>query len=251
MRQTSSGSGSPGHSGRAFPLVLSAVAAVVLSFGGAEAQARQGNGAMAERLAAVKQNAAANQQSLRKYSWVENIQIALKGEVKGNRQMGCQYGADGKPACNPIGAQPQQPQQRGIRGRIAAEKKEDLQEYMQLVKSVIGMYVPPQAELMEHAFRGGNVSLAPQPAAGESALTFKNYAQQGDSMSLDFAMAAKKLAALQVNTYVGDPSNPVRMAVQFAPLPDGTNHPAQIVVNAPAKNLQVTIDNSNYQRIAP
>ena len=70
-------------------------------------------------------------------------------------------------------------------------------------------------------------------------------------MSLDFAMAAKKLAALQVNTYVGDPSNPVRMAVQFAPLPDGTNHPAQIVVNAPAKNLQVTIDNSNYQRIAP
>jgi len=247
MRQTSLGS--PSQSSRVGVLVFSAVAAAILSAGRAEAQ--QGNGAMLDRLAAVKQNAAANQQALRKYSWVENIQIALNGQVKGNRQMGCQYGADGKPACNPIGPPPAQPQQRGIRGRIAAEKKEDLQEYMQLVKSVIGMYVPPQAELMEHAFRGGNVSLAPQPAAGESALTFKNYAQQGDSMSLDFAMAAKKLAALQVNTYVGDPSNPVRMAVQFAPLPDGTNHPAHIVVNAPAKNLQVTIDNSNYQRIAP
>ena len=86
MRQTSSGS--PVHSGRASVLVLSAVAAAILSFGERTA-AQQGNGAMLDRLGAVKQNAAANQQALRKYSWVENMQIASEQQGRrGSRQIG-------------------------------------------------------------------------------------------------------------------------------------------------------------------
>lgn len=69
-------------------------------------------------------------------------------------------------------------------------------------------------------------------------------------MSLDFAMAVKKLAGLSVNTYVNDPSSPVTLSVLFAPLPDGTSHPSQIVVNAPAKKIQVTVSNSNYQKMS-
>ena len=103
---------------------------------------------------------------------------------------------------------------------------------------------------MEAARAAGNVSLSRGRARERPALVFQNYAQPGDSMSLDFAMAAKKLAALSVNTYVGDPSSPVTLTVQFAPLPDGTNYPAQDVVNAAAKGIVVTVTNSNYQKLA-
>jgi len=34
----------------------------------------------------------------------------------------------------------------------------------------------------------------------------------------DFSMAAKKLSGLSVNSYLGDPSSPVTLNVQFAPL---------------------------------
>ena len=233
-------------SSRASKILLAAPAALLLA---AASPAQQAGGLMAEKLAAVKQAAAANQQALRQYRWIENIQVAVNGEVRNSKQMSCQYGADGKPACTPMGPPQQQEQAKGIRGRIMERKKEDMQEYMEQVKGVIGMYVPPQASLMEKAMQSGNVSLAPDAGPGERGLAFRNYAQPGDAMTLDFAMATRKLAGLSVNTYVGDASNPVAMTVQFAQLPDGTNYPAQTVVNAQAKGIQVTTTNSNYQKI--
>ncbi len=230
-----------------FGLALVAGTGLALLRGSAAAQQPPQGGPLADRFAAVKQAAAANQQALRQYTWTETQQVSLNGEVKSTRQMTCSYAPNGKPQCTPIGPPPEQQDKRGLRGRIADKKKEELTDYMQKVKGVIGLYVPPDPARMEAARAAGNVSLS-APVAGEAAIVFKNYAQPGDSMSLDFAMAARKLAALAVNTFVGDPSSPVTLSVRFAPLPDGTNYPAQEVVNAPAKGIQVTVTNSNYQK---
>ena len=216
------------------------------------AQQPAGGGMMAEavqeKLAAIKQHVAANQAALRQYQWTENIQVAVNGEVKQTKQMSCRYGPDGKPQCSPLGPPPQQQQERGLRGRIVEKKKEEFTDYMQQVKGLIGLYVPPDAARMQAAHAAGNVSLA-RPGAGEAGLMFRNYSLPGDSMTLDFAMATKKLAALSVNSYLGDPSSSVTLNVQFAALPDGTNYPAQEVVNAAAKGIQLTVNNSNYQKI--
>ena len=80
---------------------------------------------------------------------------------------------------------------------------------------------------------------------------FTNYSLPGDSMTLDFSTATRKLAALYVNSYLGDASNAVTLAAQFASLPDGTNYPSQETVNAPAKGLQLAITNTDYQKLAP
>jgi len=37
--------------------------------------------------------------------------------------------------------------------------------------------------------------------------------------------------------------------VQFATLPDGTDHPATITLNIPSSNVQVNVVNSNYQQV--
>ncbi|HTY41469.1 MAG TPA: hypothetical protein VMH79_06305 [Thermoanaerobaculia bacterium] len=221
--------------------------------GSAAAQQEQGGGLIAqavrEKLEAIKQSAAANKAALQRYTWTESIQVALNGEVKTTRQMTCRYGPDGKPQCQPIGPPPPQDQQRGLRGRIAEKKKEEFADYIQQVKGVIGLYVPPDSARMQAAHAAGNVSFS-RPASGEAGLVFRNYSLPGDSMTLDFAMATKKLAALAVSTYLGDPASPVTLNVQFAMLPDGTSYPAQEVVNAAARGIQLTVTNSNYQKLA-
>ena len=231
-----------------------AAAALALSLvGSAAAQQEQGGGLIAqavrEKLEAIKQSAAANKAALQRYTWTESIQVALNGEVKTTRQMTCRYGPDGKPQCQPIGPPPPQDQQRGLRGRIAEKKKEEFADYIQQVKGVIGLYVPPDSARMQAAHAAGNVSFS-RPASGEAGLVFRNYSLPGDSMTLDFAMATKKLAALAVSTYLGDPASPVTLNVQFAMLLDGTSYPAQEVVNAAARGIQLTVTNSNYQKLA-
>ena len=216
--------------------------------------AQQAGGAMQEavqaKLAQVKQDAAANRAALGKYGWMETIQVAVNGEVKQTKQMSCRYGPDGKPACTPIGDPPPAEQQRGLRGRIAEKKKEEFTDYMQQVKGLIGLYVPPDGARMQAAHAAGNLSLS-KPDPAQAGLVFRNYAQPGDVMTLDVSMATHKLAALSVNTYLGAPSSPVTLNVQFAVLPDGTNYPAQEVVNAQAKGIVLTVTNGNYQKIVP
>ncbi len=232
---------------------IPAVALVFLSASIAPAQ-QAGGGAMQEavqaKLAQVKQDAAANRAALGKYGWMETIQVAVNGEVKQTKQMSCRYGPDGKPACVPVGDQPPPQQQRGLRGRIAEKKKEEFTDYMQQVKGLIGLYVPPDSARMQAAHAAGNLSLS-RPDPAQAGLVFRNYAQPGDAMTLDLSMATHKLASLSVNTYLGAPSSPVTLNVQFAILPDGTNYPAQEVVTAQAKGIVLTVTNGNYQKIMP
>jgi hypothetical protein len=234
-------------------LARSAGVLLVASSAFAQQQPPAGGGgliaqAVQEKLEAVKQHAAANKEALSKYGWTESIQVAVNGEVKTTREMTCRYGPDGKPQCSPLGPPPQQQQERGIRGRIAEKKKDEFQDYMQQVKGLIGLYVPPDSARMQAAHAAGNVTFS-RPTSGEAGLVFRNYSLPGDSMTLDFAMATHKMSALAVSSYLGDPSSPVTLNVQFATLPDGTSYPSREVVNAAAKGILLTVNNSNYQKI--
>ena len=70
--------------------------------------ARPGRGRPAEaqdlqqKLAAAKQNAAQNQQALRTYTWIEKVELSLKGEVKNTTVNSCRYGPDGKVQKTPV-----------------------------------------------------------------------------------------------------------------------------------------------------
>jgi hypothetical protein len=134
-----------------------------------------------------------------------------------------------------------------MKQRIIEKKKEEMQEYMEDVKGLLAMYVPPDPQKMEQAFQAGKVSL--NPSGGLVNLIFKDYAQPGDQMTLTFDTASKKITSLSVNTYMGEAKDAVTLQVQMASLPDGTNYAQQTVLNASAKQLVVTTTNSNYQKL--
>jgi hypothetical protein len=204
-------------------------------------------GELQQKLAAVKQAAAENKQRLHQYQWTETTQLTLKGDPKPSSQKLCQYGPDGQVQKTPIGPPPEQPSSGRVKQRVIAKKKAEMQDYMEDVKSVLSLYVPPDPQRMQQAFEAGKVSL--NPAGGVVNLIFTDYAQPGDRMTLAFDTASKKIVSLNVNTYMGQAKDAVTLQVQMASLPDGTNYAERTVLNATAKELVVTTTNSNYQKL--
>jgi hypothetical protein len=200
-----------------------------------------------QKFAAVQQAAAQNKQRLRQYQWTETIQPTLKGDAKPVTQNLCQYGPDGQVQKTPIGAPPPPPSGGRLKQRVVEKKKAEMADYMDDVKSVLGMYVPPDPQQMQQAFQAGKVSL--NPAGGRLNIIFTNYAQPGDQMTITFDPDAKKIVSLSVNTYMGSAKDAVTLQVQMASLLDGTNYAQQTILNATAKQLVVTTTNGNYQKL--
>jgi hypothetical protein len=223
--------------------ILTAVVPVVAQAGG-------GAGAeLQEKLAAVKQSTAENQQKLHGYQWTETTQLALKGDPKPPSQASCVYGPDGKVQKTPLTAPPPPPSGRRMKQKVIENKKEEMKDYMGQVKVLLAKYVPPDPQNMQQAFQSGKVSLSPNPDSGMTQMIFKDYALPGDQMTLSFDKAAKKISTVKVDTYLDDPKDVVKLAVQFASLPDSTNYVQQTVLDATAKKLVVTTTNSDYRAI--
>ncbi len=209
------------------------------------ASAQAGGPELQQKLQALRQSAAANQQKLHKYQWTEVQQVNFKGEAKPQQQFMCQYGPDGKVQKFPMGPQ-QQPSGGKLKQRMIEKKKDEMEQYMGQVKSLLSLYVPPNPQKMQQAFQAHNVSLSRDAGAGIVNLTFKNYAQPGDQMVVAFDTTAKKISNINVNTYLGEAKDAVTLMVDFSSLPDGTNYVEKTVLNVAAKQIVVTTLNTNY-----
>ena len=216
-----------------------------------------------QKVAAIKESLAKNQEALKQYTWTETTQISMKGEVKKQEQKQCQYGPDGKVQKTPIGGteaqqtQPQQQQSSGggrrrgggaLKKEIVEKKVDELKDYMQKVGVLVKEYVPPDPQKIKAAQAAGGVSIQPSPDG--AALTIKNYAKEGDTLALGFNTTTKKISSYDVSSYLDNPKDdPVKLAVTFASLSDGTNYAQQSVLDAPGKKIQVKVSNSAYKKV--
>lgn len=223
----------------AFVTMTLATGAVAQAAGGAQKAELQ------QRVAALKQSLAANQQKLRKYQWTEVQQMTLKGETKPQLQFMCQYGPDGQVEKYPMGEQ-QQASGGPLKRKMVEKKKAEIKDYLGDVKSLLAEYIPPNPQKIQQAAQAGNVAISKDPAAGLVNLTFKNYAQPGDQMVIAFDPNAKKVVTINVNTYMGQQKDAVTLNVNFSTLPDGTNYVEKTVLNLAAKQMVVTTLNTNY-----
>ncbi len=208
------------------------------------------NASLQQRVAELKQAMAANRAKLMKYQWIQSTEVSVKGKIRKDQQMACHYGPDGKVVKTVIGVDPAQQQsaQGGIRGRVIAKKKEEMQDYTERLKSLISHYAPPDPQMIREAKEAGNAGLT--ASNGIAILTFTDYYKPGDKVSVGFDTAAKKLVSYDVNTYLDDPKNDVvTLTNRFDSLPDGTNYVQQTVLDAQSKQIRITTTNSNYTRI--
>jgi hypothetical protein len=201
--------------------------------------------AQGDKVAAVKQHIAENQKQLAQYQWVETTTVSLKGEQKSQTQKACHYGPDGKVQKQPITAPAQQSSPRGLRGRIVAKKKEEMTDYMKNAAALIHEYVPPDSQRIDSAKNSGNIAL--KPGANGVTLEITNYLKPGDMLSLN--LANDRIQKIHVATYLDSQKDAITLDTTFASLTDGTSYPSQSVLVATAKNIQVVVQNSNYQKM--
>jgi len=202
-----------------------------------------------ERVVALKASLAASQAILKQYEWVETTVVSLKGEEKSRQMSRCYHGADGKVQKIPLTAPPPEKKRRGLRGRIAETKKEELTDYMKEAVALVKQYVPPDQARIQAARDAGKVSVTPLPGQ-RTRLTFAGYFKPGDSLALDVNLANNRPLEAKVSTYLDSQKEPVTLDVRFGTLDNGATYASTAVLEAKAKNLTVKVENSGYRRAA-
>jgi hypothetical protein len=207
------------------------------------------NPELQQRVADIKQSMAKNKQALVQYTWNEQVTISLKGEEKKQEHFQVRLGPDLQPQKTSLDPPPDPPSGGRLKKRIVEKKTEEYKEYADQMKVLAQQYVPPDKDLLERARAQGNITLGPGGAPNEIQLIIHNYLKAGDSMTLFFDKAQKELVRLQIASYMDDPKDAMNLAVQFSRLPDGTNHVSNLVIDGVSKQLNIAIQNANYQHV--
>jgi hypothetical protein len=235
---------------RGMPLIASAGCLVIAAMAGPHGLMAQTDAGQ-DRVAALKQSLAESQQLLRQYEWIETTAISLNGEEKSRKQNRCYYGADGVLQKVPVSAPAAEKGKRGLRGKIAANKKEEMAEYMGKAAALVKSYIPPVPAKLQASQQAGKVSLDLLEPGKRVRVNFADYAKPGDKLGLELDVADNRLLGLTVASYLADAKDAVQLDGKFALLDNGATYPKQITLNAPAKNITVTVENSGYRKSSP
>jgi len=205
--------------------------------------------AAAERVAALKASLAASQAALRQYEWIETTVVVVKDEEKSRTQKRCYYGADGKLTKVLLTQPAPEPQKRGLRGKIAESKKEEMADYMHEAVNLVRQYVPPDQARIQAVKDAGKVSIQLIDPGKRARLTFSDYLKSGDSLAMDMDLTNNLPVAANVNSYLDSQKEPVMLLVKFGTLNEGITYVSGAVLDAPGKSLKVVIENSGYRKM--
>jgi hypothetical protein len=226
-------------------IILTLLAALLISGSGiVVAQAQQPS--IPERVAALKATLAASRVNLKQYEWIETTVVSLNGQEKSSKQMRCYYGADGKLQKVEVSASPPPERKRGLRGLIAEHKKEELTDYMKNAVSLVRTYVPPNPAKIQAAKDAGKVSIDLLPNGIR--LNFRDYQKAGDNLGVEVDLLNNRALGVTVSTYLDDTKDAVMLNARMGQLNDGTTYPSDITLDAQAKGLRVTVQNSGYRK---
>jgi hypothetical protein len=230
---------------------LATMLSVLLGYGVCIPRLRAQGQELQQRVAEMKEASVKNKQALAQFTWVEQVTISLKGEQKKQEHFQVRLGPDGKPLKTSLDPPADTTESGGrLKRHIVEKKKEEYKEYADRMKDLAQQYVPPDKDLLQQAYQQGNITLGTVPGIpNELKLVIHNYLKPQDSVTLIFDKTQKELLEVQITSYMDDPKDAMNLSVQFSRLPDGINHVSNLVIDGVGKQLNVAIQNSNYQHL--
>jgi hypothetical protein len=191
---------------------------------------------VAEGVAVLKQLLQESLDRLRAYEWTETTVVRLKGDEKARRLSRCHYRIDGKI-------------QRAVVSIAAPQKKkEELADYIERAITLVRYYVPPDLAEIQRIQNLGRVSIHVLEPEKRLSLEFHDYWQQGDKLNVEVDLSNNRLAGLNVSSFLGETRDPVSLEVRFGILSDGSTYPAEALLEAGAKKLNVAVTNSEHRK---
>lgn len=214
--------------------------------------AKAQNPEMQQKVADIKAEMANNKRALMSYNWTQQVTISIKGEVKKVQHYQVRLGPDGSQQKTSLDPPPAPPSGGRMKQRIVANKTDEYSDYAESMKSLTDQYVPPKGSLLQQAYASGNIMMGPAgPAGGGNPnaikLVVSNYLKPGDSLTIIFDKAQKRVLNVQVATYLSDPKDAVTLNVQFSQLQGGIDYAGTIILNGTSKQMNIAISNMNYQ----
>lgn len=70
----------------------------------------------------------------------------------------------------------------------------------------------------------------------------------GDTLGIDIEGPTSRLLGLRVSSYLNSADDPVSVETRTGVLPDGTTFAGKSTLNAPAKDIAITIENTGHRR---
>ncbi len=203
-----------------------------------------------EDVAMIKKNLIESKEKMKLYEWVETTTIFLKGEQKSVKQKQCYYSLDGKLTKVETGGSTDDKKPGGIRGKVAENKKEDMTDYMKKAVEKIQTYLPPDPEKIQQIYGAGKISIGILEPNKKFKLSFPDYNEPGDMLSISINKTDQKIMAVDVSTSVDDPKEKALFNVTYKDLPDGTQYAASTILDAKEKDLKIVIENSGFKNAA-
>jgi hypothetical protein len=116
-----------------------------------------------------------------------------------------------------------------------------------MTANLVKLYVPPLAEQIQKSVNSGNMSLQILEPGKRVGIQFRNYAQSGDSLTVELDLPSNRILGAKVAAYLGTPKDPVNLDIRFGVLNDETIYTTDVTLEAPAKKVQVTVKNTGYR----
>ncbi len=200
---------------------------------------------------AQKDNAAA----LREYTWKTRTEIKMKGESKSVKLEQVRYDLDGKLEKTPIGGgapeEPPQPKQGRqsrrsgrVKDKVVEKKKGEFAELLQNLGKLVASYAHMPADRMQAFAQNAVVSPGPE---SQVLIEGKNVLQAGDTLSVSVAPKDYMMRVIEITTSYEE--KPVRFKGDFQPLSSGPTHPARLVLEYPDKEVELIVENYDYQKL--
>lgn len=222
-------------------------AILCVSFGAASLA--QGN-EMQETLGIIKKNLEESKEKIKKYEWIETTTTFVKGDQKSKSQNQCYYGVDGKLYKVATGDKESAKKPGGIRGKIAENKKEDMQDYIEKAVAKIHTYLPPDAGKLQQLYASGKAVIHVVEPGKKFKLDFSDYLEKGDMISISADKEKKLITAIAVSTYIDDPSDKVNFQISYGALPDGTQYAGDTNLDVQPKQVKINIQNGGFKNAA-
>jgi len=202
------------------------------------------------RIDAIKQSLASSVGVLQQYEWSQNVALSVKGEEKAHKNFKCSYGADGKIQKTLAAAPGEEPKKKkGLRGKVAANKMEDMEAALKASMALIDQYSPLEAGRVQAAKDAGNVSISVPGADNRVRITIKNYLKPGDQVELVVDGVKNTLQSVSITSAMeGDVKGPVAAKVTYAAMADGTLYPSHQALDLKEQNLKIDVENSGYTK---
>jgi hypothetical protein len=200
--------------------------------------------------AQVAANFKANAQALKSFTHQQRMQLQLKGDTKKVTLSQITYDMNGNQQKTLISEQPSpadaQPSGGRLKQRIVAKKTDEFKQMMEDIRTLVMSYTELPPDQLKAAVQKGSVKLGQGDMNGAIEIDMTGVIQPGDSLTFWIDRTALLFRRVAIaTTYEG---NPVTATANYSMLQSGQVYMSQAILNYPAKQVVVEIDNLNYQR---